>query len=377
MHYNIPLIHLGEPDFIPPFWVSTVDGVTNFLSTSVKKGIVQIIGESAGGRPIQVVTYGHKRSGKGTTTFSGSLGYRDIKAYLGPDYEKRVYMAMGAVHGAEFEGIVGIINLISILEQGHDLRGQFWPEIVKISNQLDRIVLLPITNVDGRARVPITMEVHQGATSDTHEYLNTGAKPDGQNIGWPACKEFIPLDFMTTQFPGGYPNDAGVNIQHDDFFGSKQPETTALFDLVAQERPDLILNMHTGAPGNNYFTRTHYPFIEPVLTVHFEQLYTRIHTALTKHGYQSTQDLNLEANPITQPISCFNLDSALNLHCGALTILIEAPSHGFSGTDRAGNPVIQTPEKILDAQLLCHQEGLRFLLDTGGTWRWHAGNRHV
>ena len=50
-----------------------------------------------------------------------------------------------------------------------------------------------------------------------------------------------------TQFPGGYPNDAGVNIQHDDFFGARQPETQAQFDLVARERPDLTMNMHTGA----------------------------------------------------------------------------------------------------------------------------------
>jgi hypothetical protein len=371
MHFNIPETHTAETKNIPPYWISTLEGVTEFLKTSVNVGHVTQVGISAGKRTIQAVTYGTSRAGKGTTTFSGSLGFRDIKAYLGPDYKKRVYMAMGAVHGAEFEGIIGIVNLISVLESGYDLRGTAWPELHEISQQLDRIILIPIVNVDGRARVPLRMQSHHGSTSDIQEYLNTGAKPDGNIIGWPQCKEFIPLDFATTQFPGGYPNDAGVNIQHDDFFGKPQPETRALLELVSNERPDIILNMHTGAPGNNYFTRTHRPFVETVLTSHFNQVYRRIHTRLTESGYQSTHNIELESDPAQQKTSTFNLDSALNLHSGALTILIEAPCHGFSGTDRAGHPVLQTPAKILNAQLICHMESMRFLLETGGTWLWH------
>lgn len=372
MSFNIPEPNLQEPENIPSFWISSVPEIHKFLNSSISKGTVLAIGRSAGNRPIKAVTYGTARSGKGTTTFSGALGYRNIQAYTGPDYKKRVYMAMGAVHGAEFEGIVGIINLLSVLETGCDMRGKSWPEISEISQQLDRIILIPIVNVDGRSRIPIRMQVHHGHSFFVQEYLNTGGKPDGSLIGWPECKANIPLDFETTQFPGGYPNDAGVNIQHDDFFGQVQPETEALLQLTARERPDIIINMHTGAPGNNYFTRTHRPFSEPILTPHFEQAYRRIHTRLAVEGCQSTQDPELEADPTKQKMSPFNLDSALNLHCGALTILIEAPCHGFSGTDRAGKLVVQTPEWILDAQLICHQESMRFLLETGGTWRWHS-----
>ncbi len=371
MQFNIPASHTAEPDEIPAFWLSSVEDVTDFLNTGLVQGHVNIIGTTAGGRPIRAVTYGTPRMHKGSTTFSGALGFRDLKAYIGADYEKRVYMAMGAVHGAEFEGIVGLVNLIAVLETGCDLRNKAWTELYEIGKQLDRIILIPITNVDGRARVPLRMQVHHGTTSDFQEYLNTGAKPDGQIIGWPECKAHIPLDFNTTQFPGGYPNDAGINIQHDDFFGKRQPETEALFQLTALERPDLIINMHTGAPGNNYYTRTHRPTMEPILIPAFEQAYTRIHSRLARDGYQSTADENLEANPATQKMSTFNLDSALNMHCGALTILIEAPCHGFSGTDRTGKLVVQTPDAILDAQLICHMESMRFLLETGGTWRWH------
>ena len=40
------------------------------------------------------------------------------------------------------------------------------------------------------------------------------------------------MDLSIPGFPGGYPNDAGVNIQHVIFLGKKQPETQALFDLA-------------------------------------------------------------------------------------------------------------------------------------------------
>ena len=52
---------------------------------------------------MRAVFYGHPRGPKGTTTFSGSLGFHDVRAFIGPDYGKKVYMAMAAVHGGEIE----------------------------------------------------------------------------------------------------------------------------------------------------------------------------------------------------------------------------------------------------------------------------------
>lgn len=363
--------YLAEPDVIPPFWISTYDDVGRFLKERMRKGSVQVIGKSAGGRPIRAVFYGRPRMGKGTTTFSGSLGFGDVRAWLGPDHARKVYLAMASVHGGEFEGIVGAVNLLSVLETGRDLRGQPWPEIAEAARALDRVIVLPITNVDGRARVPLRMIRHQGTSEIVHEYFNTGAKPDGSIIGWPQCKEHIPLDFSRTQFPGGYPNDAGVNIQHDDFFGSPQPETRALFDLAARERPDLILNMHTGA----VFIHPMRPFAEPALTPAFEEAYRRIMTRLTREGLQRTADAAKEADPARERMSVFNLDTALNLHCGALSILVESPAHDFSTAVKDGKPFLHTPELLLEAQLITHQEAMKFLAETGGRARWTARKR--
>src|ERR1019366_7495845 len=148
-------------------------------------------------------------------------------------------------------------------------------------------ILLPITNVDGRARVPYRMLRNWGTNVDVVEYFDTGGMPGGKLLGYPTCKQFIPLDFSTVGFPGGYPNDAGVNFQHDDFFGHPQPETRALLDLTARERPDIVLNMHTGAG----FTELLREFIEPALTPAWEDLFRRVHTALTLAKLRGTDDV--------------------------------------------------------------------------------------
>jgi hypothetical protein len=31
---------------------------------------------------------------------------------------------------------------------------------------------------------------------------------------------------------------------------------------------------------------------------------------------------------------------------------------------------MHTPDHLLDAQLICHQEAMGFLAETGGRWRW-------
>src|ERR1044071_2812538 len=77
--------YLKEAENIPAFWLSDVDGVHRYLQEKVKKGKVETIGQSVSGRPILAVTYGQPRQGNGTSTFSGSLGFFDVRAYLGPD----------------------------------------------------------------------------------------------------------------------------------------------------------------------------------------------------------------------------------------------------------------------------------------------------
>ena len=76
--FEIPPDYLREAPEIPDFWVSEYSEVNAFLDRTVKKGRIEVIGTSAGGRPIRAVFYGTPRQGKGTSTFSGSLGFGDV-----------------------------------------------------------------------------------------------------------------------------------------------------------------------------------------------------------------------------------------------------------------------------------------------------------
>jgi len=369
--YQIPPDYLNEPASIPSFWISTYDDVTNFLLANVHKGKVEVIGTTAGGRPIRAVFYGKARQGSGTTTFSGSLGFGDVAAFRGPDNDKTVYMGMAAVHGGEFEGIVGMVNLISVLETGKDLRGIEWPGITDAVKKLDRLILIPIVNADGRVRIPLRMELYRDTLLTVAEYLNTGGKPDGTITGWPQIKEFIPMSMTGPGFPGGYPNDAGVNIQHDDFFGKRQPETQALFDLTVREKPDLILNMHTGA----LFMRTDRPVCEPALHDAFNTLFRYVHSELAVKGLQESGDPKIAGDPALATTGVFNIDGALDFNCGALSVVVESPSHSFSGNRVSQKAKVEMPDNLLNAQLTCHQQAMKFLGETGGRSKWLPGRK--
>lgn len=365
--FEIPSDYLREAPEIPSFWLSGYTEVNEFLQKTVRKGTVEVIGKSAGGRPISAVFYGKPRQGKGTTTFSGSLGFGDVRAYRGPDHDKTVYMSMAAVHGGEFEGIVGMVNLISVIESGKDLRGKEWPGITEVVARLDRLILIPITNPDGRDRIPLRMELYRDTDFTVAEYLNTGGNAEGKITGWPQIKEFIPMDFSKPGFPGGYPNDAGVNIQHDDFLGKKQPETQSLFDLTEREKPDLVINLHTGT----VYMRMDRPLGEPALHPAFDTLFKYVHSELAVKGLQFTNDPLIEGNASEQASTgAYNLDGALNWHCGALSVVVESPSHSFSANRTTQERKIETPDNLLDAQLICHQQAMKFLAGTGGRSRW-------
>ena len=367
--FRIPPDYLREASDIPSFWLSSCNEVNNFLDRTVRKGKIQVIGTSAGGRQIRAVLYGKPRQGNGTTTFSGSLGFGDVRAYRGPDHNKTVYMSMAAVHGGEFEGIVGMVNLISVIETGKDLRGKEWPVINETISELDRLILIPIANPDGRERIPLRMELYRDTIYTVPEYLNTGGRPDGTITGWPQIKEFIPMDFSKPGFPGGYPNDAGVNIQHDDFLGKKQPETQALFDLAEREKPDLIINLHTGA----VYMRMDRPIGEPALHPAFDTLFKYVLSELAVNGLQESNDPVTEGNPARANSSVYNIDGALNWHCGALSVVVESPSHAFSSNSGTRKAKIESPDNLLNAQLICHQQAMKFLAKTGGRSKWIPG----
>jgi hypothetical protein len=98
-------------------------------------------------------------------------------------------------------------------------------------------------------------------------------------------------------------------------------------------------------------------------------------TRLTEAGLQKTADPAVEANPAREKLSAYNLDTALNLHCGTLAMVVESPSHSYADAQKDGKPFFHTPDMLVDAQLTVHQEAMGFLADTGGRARWTPGRR--
>ncbi len=144
-----------------------------------------------------------------------------------------------------------------------------------------------------------------------------------------------------------------------------------MFDLAGREKPDLVINMHTGA----VYMRMDRPLGEPALRPAFDTLFRYVHSELARNGLQHTDDPDIEGNPSHASTGVYNLDGALNWHCGALSVVVESPSHGFSGNNATKEAKIESPDKLLDAQLICHQQAMRFLVNTGGRSKWLPGRK--
>ncbi|MCD6508518.1 hypothetical protein J7M22_18100 [Candidatus Poribacteria bacterium] len=230
----------------PDFYKTDLKSLEKRLA-NLKKGGRKQIGLSAGKRPIYAVFYGEKEPIERTANLSSALAAQKPEAFFGKKRRKQVLMIISAVHGAEMESIAGVMNLLSVLETGKDLKGQAWPELKAAADRL-RLVIVPCLNPDGRARIPSDDPTRW--TEAEREKYRHGLYLDGSPIGWPACKVPHPRDPMQHAFLGGYFNDAGVNPLHGVFLPPEiAPETHAALALALEETPDCVLDLHSCGSG--------------------------------------------------------------------------------------------------------------------------------
>ena len=230
---------------MPKYWRSSLDDVEETLKL-VKLGKVSTIATSAGGRPIYQVEYGCSNVKLGTANLCSSLGANSSKYYAdksGADYTP-TFLIDGAIHGGEFEGTVAILSLIKLMETGTDYRGEEHPELLAVMNRL-HLILVPISNPDGRSRVPFRSFV--GKTFYDLRYYNQGTWKDGTLCGWPGCKTVHPIK-DASDFLGAYFTDDGINMMHEDYFSNNVcNETQALFEICRKEAPDFSVLLHGGS----------------------------------------------------------------------------------------------------------------------------------
>ena len=334
----------------PAYWQSSVEAVEKSLS-SVRQGKIIKSTESAGGRPVRLLMYGKKNDLHRTANLSCALGASDRKCYADktqPDY-KPTLLLVGCIHGGEFEGTVALLNLISILETGVDLRGDTNHTLSRLTENIN-LLIIPCMNPDGRSRIEFDSMV--GKTFEELRYYNQGTWKDGALCGWPECKKIHPIkDYC--DFLGAYFNDDGINLMHDDFFGKMAPETRFLFDVVDEYVPDLTILLHGGSNTSSSILKPSYSpdaVKQKVLALE-EAMKARHEQAGIRYYITSMDRGENKATPCS-----FNLTSALYHYSGEPCVTFES-NQGL--IECKGQPY--TYEEIYNSHIMLFEEAVKLI----------------
>ena len=196
------------------------------------------------GFPVYRAVYNDFVDAGNTVNWISAVGTRTPELFS--NAEKQTVMICGGIHGCEVEGVILVLNLISLLENGVDLRGKERPELLELVSNY-RLVLFPCVNMDGRA---ISPDHRINADIDECRRAGGGWWNDGTIIIWPQMKEHFPLPLDEVGYPGGYPNSEGYNIQLDGAPGNlKTAEAAAVLRAAEEKRVDLFINLHS-QPGS-------------------------------------------------------------------------------------------------------------------------------
>lgn len=311
---------------IPIYYKTSLTDIETCIK-SLKKADLSKLCLSAGGRPVYMVSYGKQNKFLRTANLSSALGGKD-KTYFAdkssPDYIPTLLL-VGCIHGGEFEGTAALLNLINIMETGLDLAGT---DFSNLKSKFERINLLiiPCLNPDGRSHIPFDSFV--GKSFYDLRYYNQGTWKDGTLCGWPECKLRHPIKEYV-DYLGGYFNDDGVNLMHDNFFGRKANENQALFDVCEQFVPDFTVLLHGGSNTKNCILGPAYaPLdIKQRVSVLVEVLKSNCEAVgLECYVADKDNDYGESKNP---PVS-FNLTSALAQLCGEPCVTYES-NQGLTG----------------------------------------------
>ena len=340
---------------IPEYWKTSLQDVEETLKT-VKKGTVTLAAHSAGGRPIYTVEYGNSNLPKGTANLSSALGAGDLCCYAdksGENYVPTVFL-VGCVHGGEFEGTCGILNLIKLIETGTDYAGTS-NEALRALCEKVHLILIPMVNPDGRARVPFDSFV--GRTFYELRYYNQGTWKDGTLCNWPGCKKIHPIKDHVA-YLGAYFNDDGINMMHEDFFGQVSSGTRLVLDLCSREAPDFSILLHGGTNCPDNMIAPKYSSLNTKKEVHALELLMQeacLRAQVRYHVVGIQERENGEKAP------SFNLTSAMHHCCGAPTVTFES-NQGLADDGKT----IYGYEEIYQGHMILFAETMRYCLKKFG-----------
>ncbi|HCO95656.1 MAG TPA: hypothetical protein DIU00_17205 [Phycisphaerales bacterium] len=337
---------------IPKFWTGDVAGLSGRFE-KLTRGKTRTIAISPGGRPMHLVTFGRKEKLGHKANFNSAIGGREPAAYMDKAARKKpVILFVGPVHGAEVEGLTGLVNFINIMESGEDLRGKSHAELRALGRQC-RLLIIPEGNPDGIARFePRSL---CGMEGNDLRFWGQGTWSDDTFCGWPQSKRLHPMAGDDVGFLGCYFNDKGTNPMHDEFFAPMGPEAPAILKVAAEEGPDLAVSLHS---HENKPAVLRPAYVTLQIQQDIRSLAERCYGILAERGLPHGGFFEAKPEGGKNP-SPFNLTSALYHISGAGSFTFECP-HGLKDGCRVSF------DQILDIQLSLYEAMLRHELDKKG-----------
>ena len=330
---------------LPKFWIGDVTGLSGRFEKLTECN-VRTIAISPGGRPMHLVTFGQKEKLGHKANFNSAIGGREPAAYMDKAARKKpVILFAGPVHGAEVEGLTGLVNFINIMESGEDLRGKPHAELRALGRQC-RLLIIPEGNPDGIVRFqPRSICGMEGIDL---RFWGQGTWSDDTFCGWPQSKRRHPMAGDDVGFLGCYFNDKGINPIHDEFFDPMGPEAPAILKVAAEEGPDLAVSLHSHE-SKPAVLRPAYVTVEIQQDV--RSLAEQCYGLLAERGLPHGGLFKVESEGGENP-SPFNLTSVLYHISGASSFTFECP-HGLKDGCQVSF------EQILDIQISLYEAMLR------------------
>ena len=313
--------------------------------------------------PVYAIYYGGKENFHSQANYNSAVAARNPVYYAKKDSSsKPIIFFLGPVHGQEVEGIVGMVNLIHVIETGKDYRGHDW---TSLKNKIEkcRVIIIPCANPDGRKRCPYDSFV--GLPSDIMTKYGQGTRKDGTSWGWPQAKSLHPMK-GNVGILGAYFNDDGINLMHDDFFSPMASETLAILNIARTEAPDMTVSLHSHENKPRILQVNYMPWFMKIrvdeLIKRVNLRYKKANLAYVPNDWIGGPAVEDEKFP---PRTSFNLIGALHHISGTMAFTFEC-SHG-SVADSDPDPFV-THSDILDIQLNLYEEMLDYLLEKRLYW---------
>ena len=274
--------------------------------------------EKENGHRIWAVFAGEQDFPEAKGNWSAAASSPKPEFYKTSGYDPQCVVLAAGVHGSETEGVAAVMNMIALMETGRDLRGKERPKLLELLRQY-RVVFLPCQNPDGRALTPDHL---RGAKEEDQGRAGQGIWKNGKIIEWLESKQYMPLPLDEVEFPGGYPNEDGINIMHDCAPGAlRSKEAAALLSNIEKWQPDLFLNLHSCGGLPEVLVPSWFNY--PAHCRRGAELADKVHQVFLDNGA-----IKALKNPPGIPISCWiNFNTAVSMVSGSLAITFEASNH--------------------------------------------------